>query len=86
MGCICRFRVCHMDTEGWDRETKVAVDGGGEKREAKPPVSLHSKEATADQAQNKGGVGVDVKGLVRPGLDCFDSSAELSDVIRQTGA
>ena len=86
VGCIRRYCVRHMDTESWDGETKVAVDRRGEEREAMPPISLHSKEATADQAQNEGGVGVDVKGLVWPSLDCLDSSAELSDVVRQTGA
>ena len=42
------FSVCHSDTKGRDRETQVAVDRGGEKGEAMPPVSFHGKEATAD--------------------------------------
>ena len=50
-----------------------------------PPVPFHSKEATADQANDKGRVGVDVKGLVWPSLDCLNGSTEFSDVIRQTG-
>ena len=51
-----------------------------------PPVPFHSKEATADQAHDKGRISVDVKGLVWPGLDCFNGSAEFSNVVRQTGA
>ena len=47
-----------------------------------PSVSFHSKEATADQANDKGGISVDMKGLVWPSLDCHDGSAELSDIIR----
>ena len=78
--------ICHIDTESWDREALVAVNRGGEDREAMPPVPFHSKEATADQANDKGRVGVDMKGLVWPGLDCHNGSTEFSDVVRQTGA
>ena len=51
-----------------------------------PPVSLHGKEAAADQAEDKRGVSVNMQSLVGPGLDHFDGSTELSDVIRQTRA
>ena len=51
-----------------------------------PPISFHSEEATADQANDKGRISVDVKGLVRPRLDHFNGSAEFSDVIGQVGA
>ena len=51
-----------------------------------PPISFHSKEATADQANDKGRVGVDVKGLVWPSLDRHNGSAEFSNIVGQTGA
>ena len=60
----------------------MAISRGGKEGEAVPPVPFHCEEATTGQADDKGGVSVDVKGLVWPHLDRLNSSAELSDVIR----
>ena len=51
-----------------------------------PPISFHGEEATADQANDKGRVSVDMEGLVGPCLNRFNGSAEFSNVIGQTGA
>ena len=51
-----------------------------------PAIPLHGEEAAADQSQDKGGVGVNMEGLVGPGLKCLNGSTDFGNVVRQTGA
>ena len=86
MGGEASARVSHIDIECRDGEPHIEVSRRREKGESMPVIALHGQEAPADQAQDEGGVSVYVQGLVRPGLDSFDSCAELRDIIGQSGA